>query len=551
MQYPGRMAVFSSLNLALQKIPGRAERQEGLQLHQTFVDCGIAEIIDTTDHQILYGRRGTGKTHAFGYLASEVTARGDLALNIDLRKCGSSSGIFSSGEIADTQRATHFLVDMLGNVRDALLEAVIENSDLVEDGNFIDKVDKLLAAITNVRVAGEVELTSESHSSASSVSAGTINASLAPAPEVSINLASKDSATSAEMLKETRRGTQTLSINFSDVARALRDLAKTLRTSRIWLLLDEWSSIPIELQPYLAEFIKRCILPLSCFTVKMAAIEQRSNFSRAADGVRIGLELGADAGSTINLDDFMVYEDNEEKSRSFFVNLFFKHLSDQSGPAVFDESPTPADVIRQGFTEPATFNELVRAAEGVPRDALYIAAAAARQASMGKISMPIVRRAAREWYIADKSRVIEGIPEAANLLQWIIDEVIRGKRARAFLVNKNYSRDPLLYALFDARVLHLIRSGYSAQDKPGERYDVWVIDYGAYVDLIHTQYDPQNFLNFDDDDSEELYGTLPEMEVPTQDLRPIRRAILDLEYFYYRPRGIQGPGPVGRLPSTR
>ncbi|WP_055553782.1 hypothetical protein [Streptomyces sp. NBRC 110028] len=39
------------------------------------------------------------------------------------------------------------------------------------------------------------------------------------------------------------------------------------------------------------------------------------------------------------------------------------------------------------------------------------------------------------------------------------------------------------FALFDARVLHIVRRGYSAQDQPGERFDVWVIDYGAYVDL--------------------------------------------------------------------
>ena len=46
----------------------------------------------------------------------------------------------------------------------------------------------------------------------------------------------------------------------------------------------------------------------------------------------------------------------------------------------------------------------------------------------------------------------------------------------------------MLRALFDARVLHVVRRGYSAQDEPGERYDVYVIDYGAYVDLIHTRH---------------------------------------------------------------
>ena len=59
------------------------------------------------------------------------------------------------------------------------------------------------------------------------------------------------------------------------------------------------------------------------------------------------------------------------------------------------------------------------------------------------------------------------------------DRVIRGKRARGFLVSQKSAAAPLLLALFDGRVLHVVRKGYSAQDQPGERYDVYVIDYGA------------------------------------------------------------------------
>lgn len=85
---------------------------------------------------------------------------------------------------------------------------------------------------------------------------------------------------------------------------------------------------------------------------------------------------------------------------------------------------------------------------------------------------------------------------------------------------------PLLLALVDARVLHLVRRGYSAQDEPGERYDVWVIDFGAYVDLIHTKSEPTQLLAWDDVPPDA--GTI---EVPAQDLRAIRRAVLDLDAF--------------------
>jgi hypothetical protein len=55
---------------------------------------------------------------------------------------------------------------------------------------------------------------------------------------------------------------------------------------------------------------------------------------------------------------------------------------------------------------------------------------------------------------------------------------------------------------------------------------VWVIDFGAYVDLIHTKSEPVQLLAWDDVPADA--GTI---EVPAQDLRAIRRADLDLDAF--------------------
>jgi hypothetical protein len=50
-----------------------------------------------------------------------------------------------------------------------------------------------------------------------------------------------------------------------------------LSSRRVWLMLGEWSSVPRDLQPDLAEFLVRCVLPLQRFTVKVAAIEQQAS----------------------------------------------------------------------------------------------------------------------------------------------------------------------------------------------------------------------------------------------------------------------------------
>lgn len=514
------------MNRALNLVPKRAESRQTEQLRDTFVDSGIAIVMETVDHQILYGRRGTGKTHALRYLETVVAGQGNIPIYLDLRTIGSPEGLFMGEMMPPTERAARLLVDLLGQFHDALLALIVSDDELIENETLVSRLDRLVDTITTVRISGEVEVSKEGESKKSGKSGLGVKLGI-KAPELSFS--GESAGESRRLTKETRRGAEQTSLNFSDIARALRDLSDSLGGRRIWLMIDEWSSVPPDIQPLLGEFLVRCVLPLNQFTVKIAAIEQQTNFRAALDsGTIIGLELGADIAANVSLDEFMVFEESKERSRDFFKSLFYNHLT--YGAARDEPSiglHVPQDVIRQGFTDSRSFDELLRAAEGVPRDAINIAGKAAIRAAERKVSVHDIRAAGRSWFQADKEAAIRSREEAARLLNWIIDKVIRERKARGFLVNQNQVSDPLLLALFDARVLHVVRRGYSAQDEPGERYDVYVIDYGAYVDLMQTRYAPQGLLPFGPEDEEPDY-----VEVPTQDLRAIRRAVLDLSQFY-------------------
>lgn len=519
---------ISPINRALNLVPRRAEQRQVEELRETFVDSGIAVALESVDHQVLYGRRGTGKTHALRYLETEVRDGGDLAFYADLRTVGSPEGLFADDVVPGTERAARLLVDLLTQFHDALVEAALEHDELLDDGQFLDKLDALATAIGTVRVTGEVEVEREDERKQAEAERGSAALKLGAKPEVSLEVGGDASSEARQATRTTRRGEERISLNFTDVARALRDLGDALDGRRAWMFLDEWSSVPADTQPYLAEFLLRCVLPLQRFTVKIAAIEQQTRFRVEENGRTIGFELGADVAANVDLDEFMVFEQNQERAREFFRGLLFKHLT--RGVAEHDKVPEIArenDVIRIGFTERRAFDELVRAAEGVPRDAINIAAKAAIRARDRKISVADVRFAAQAWFQTDKAAALASRPETLRLLNWIIDKVIREKRARGFLVNQRSSRAPLLMALFDARVLHLARKGYSGQDEPGERFDVYLIDYGAYVDLINTKNEPQGALPFESEDD----GEAEYVEVPPQDLRAIRRAILDLDEF--------------------
>lgn len=518
---------LSPVNRALLRVPRRAESGQVERLADTFVDSGIAAALETVDHQVIYGRRGTGKTHALRYLEAQVTGAGDVAVYLDLRTVGSPEGLFMVGSVPVVERAGRLLVDLLAQFHEAVLAAALDDDALLADSMFVHHLDDLLAAISAVTITGEVATETEQETTAGRKDSLEGQVTVGPAPQVSLTAGGETNSDRRQLVRRSHKGIQQRSLNFADIARALRALGTSLASTRVWLLLDEWSAIPADLQPYLAEFLTRCVLPLPRFTVKIATIEQQTSFRTAtAAGPPVGFELGADIAANLNLDEVMVYEQDPARSRDFFAGLFHRHLTagaSDAGPSL--GLGTPEDLVRVGFTDPRAFDELVMAAEGVPRDAINIAAKAAFRAGTQRISVTDVRASAQAWFQEDKEAALAHREQAVALLHWIIDRVIRDRRARAFLVAQHDSRAPLLQALFDARVLHLYRRGYSGQDTPGTRYDVWIIDYGAYIDLISTRHAPLGLLPTGAGDTE------GHVEVPALDLRAIRRAILDLDTY--------------------
>jgi hypothetical protein len=180
------------------------------------------------------------------------------------------------------------------------------------------------------------------------------------------------------------------------------------------------------------------------------------------------------------------------------------------------------------FTQSTALQELIRAAEGVPRDALQVASRAAVRAGDTRISTDHVRSAAAQVYQTTKAALLNGAPDARTLLEVIIDDVISAKKARAFLLRPESTEHPLIQQLVDERLLHIIKRGYSHKGEPGARSDVLQIDYGCYVHMLATASAPQMTLDGVAEDTlmEALYG---DVEVPEDDYRAIRRAELNLQ----------------------
>lgn len=511
------MSNLEQIHNAFLDLPRRAERIDDQTISAAFVDTPpLLRRITAAESQVVFGRRGTGKTHVLKHAALQPKRSGSISAYIDLRVIGSNQSIYGDPTLPTTERATRLVIDVLSALAEVLQGIAIRS---LEDGGdasiLLPRIDDLRSVLTEVRVIGQrVE---RAISRKSSGRGRKTSATLGRESRVEL---SSERSSSSELEQESEQsGSERYHLSFGSTQQAFASIISVLPIRQIHFFIDEWSEIPLELQPLLADAIRKILLTNPKVCVKIAAIEHRTRMIEHLEGNQyIGFELGADIPTGLNLDDFLVFDNDQKRAVEFFKKLLFSHIR-SSDPGLGVESD--AELQREIFTERRALEEFVRAVEGVPRDALNLISILAEKRYGRKFSVPDVRAAAREWYNRDKAAVIDSKPELSDFLLSIINDVIKGRRARAFLVRSG-SRDERIETLFDLRILHILKRNVSSKENPGIRFDVYKFDYGCYVDLISTASAPEGLFETDD-------GSW--VEVPVDDYRSIRRAVLNLDQF--------------------
>ncbi len=508
---------------AVSSIVARSETQPDIRvLERTYVDSGVLPQLQNRNAQMLYGRRGTGKSHVLRVLGSAVDREpGSAHFYVDLRLLGSAGQLTDPGQPLSSRCVVAFK-DLLNRIQSQLLD-IATDPERKSVGTDTEALDNLSNAINEATVAVSArQISAETVSTTRDRLGGEITMSIKNfGAQVSAESAAEGSSKEAQSFEETIRQT----VVFASVAQRLDEALSALGIQSFYLLLDEWASLPRDVQPYMAEFLKRVVLPSSRMVLKIAALEYRSTFSiPVGNNNVVGFEVGGDIVANLDLDDYYVHARTPDRVEGSFEELLFKHLDAALPDDYLKETlgiRRAADLRSALFTERATFVELVRAGEGVIRDFLGVFAKAyTRAAREGKrkIDLNAVEQSARDWYLSDKSTSLSTAQE--TVLQRIIRDVIGERKARAFLVEREVANHPMIQSLFDFRVLHLWTRGYSDKERPGVRYDIYTLDYGTYVDLKRTKAEPQLELLETDVASEEVV-------VPFDDKRSIRRIVLD------------------------
>lgn len=518
----------ATISTGVSKMLQRAERIADIdRLAKTYVEVGVVPQLQNTNNQIIFGRRGTGKTHLFRYLGNELRTReGSVALYLDCRTLGSATD-FSNTSIVLERRAKALFKDIVFELVEAALGHIAENAP-ADSEKALAALDEIEQAVTTKNE----QTTSREITDRTLVKTGSeseTGVSLSAKEAISLKLGSKttDGADIERTTKYTAEGGD--KVEFPDLHFWLKRLCESIDTD-IYLLIDEWSSIPSDLQPLLSEFLKRSFLPVPRITIKIAALEYRSHF-RLPDS-NTGFELGSDIASNLDLDDHFVFDRNPTAITETFAEILFRHVVSGIEPGYFEKQwgvKNSADFLKVVFTNSENFRELVRASEGVVRDMINIFTNAyfeSRRLGKSKVDKKTIIESSRKWFEQDKAPNLDD--DLQKVLRKIVNEVIGKRRARSFLIPRELEKHDTIQRLFDARVLHLIRRGYADKDTPGLRYNVFGLDYGTYVDLINTNQQPE--LNLVDvaerQESEDVI-------VPFDDSRSIRRIILSAEVLNY------------------
>lgn len=452
--------------------------------------------------------------------------RGNISAYIDAQNLGSNGSIYNDKNLPTRERATRLFVDVCNALHQHMLDVFTSPNSKWDLSQAAPLLDSLIESFVATRIDfGQVEEETTIHRSDVVKEKSGLNLEIYPSPKVGAYIADDSEASRSGTDRRKNTGSEESWIDFTYLSRSFRNIVQLIKPARLYILVDEWSTIPLDMQPYLADMLRRTFFTIPEVTVKIGAIEHRSAFKEdKPTGEYIGFELGADITAAINLDDYLVVDNDEERANSFFKQFISNHaasiakeldLKIPPGQKLFDSAFTQQENV---------FLEFVRASEGVPRDGLHILTAAAQKANTKPISMPNLRAAAHSFFLTDKYAAISANSSNRKMLDWIRDQVIEKRQTRAFLLQAG-QEDEIVDNLFDRRALHVLHRSRSAAHRPGERFIVYKLDYGMYIELVHSDRFPKGLLSNEGD------GDI-DFDVPVDDARSYRRAILELDAFY-------------------
>lgn len=475
----------------------------------------LDKVISIKD-QIIYGRRGTGKTHLLKALQEKLLADDQkyLPVYIDLR---------TFKPTLESNNDLYYALIIFQEIVVEVLKCVYVNLDYLYQEYTVEQ-QKIIIDPQRRKILALLEKFNRSFDGKSFTKMGETGFRVNEVKKLATNLKIAkipELFGSKEVNKEIESEDEKIKyISFSDMSDAISQLLEAVDIDRIFCLLDEWSEIPETSQYILAEFLKRTFVPKKV-TLKIAAIPNRTQLISEN---RIGLEDGGDIFG-FPLDNRYIYELYPEITKAFFNELLYKqlYLMDPQLYEIFydNKEKRPVHNFINIFLANQALREILIASAGIPRDFLNIFISAYNifftKTNNRHLVVADIRNATVEWYGVDKKKTVDANSNAKLLLDKIINDILITKKRCHFLIPEKYEKVKELNDLIDLRVIHLRKRGISHKGNKGVVYNVYYLDYACYTstNLYHNK----------------INTTLLNEIETIDDFREIRRVSLEDKFF--------------------
>lgn len=468
----------------------RSEDQKDSLVLETFYDYNITPYLMNTNNQIIQGSRGTGKTHILRVLEKTLPQKiGELThcIYLDCRQIGSSIGNgLNNNKEADglslnpPSRFFQYFLERIYKKIEGYYSYQYYNDDPILKEKVYALLSKLKGCtITINEVVQSASVVDQEGNNSTESSSLFGELSLFKSFDLRKN---KERKKGKNLFQEKKQEIKyNRSFEFPKFGIVLDELLNMTNT-RIFLLLDEWSSIPWDIQPYLAEFLRKTLFPVSRVKFKIAVVPQRTQLRSTINGQKMGLEVGADIQMAIDLDRVYSIDNSPRELFNFCFRFICKHLS-----ALLATKIEASEFIQNMLADERCAFLLVRSSEGNPRDFINMTFSCVQNtlgADYVRIDESKIIPNSKTLFEGSKLRDCD--EHSRQLLDQLINFVVYQKRYRGFLIDRDkINQSHALKGLIDARVIHILKENYIGYDKAMSRNcSLLILNFGAYSDIL-------------------------------------------------------------------
>jgi hypothetical protein len=512
------MTRLDVLNAALRENHGKATRAEKHKEYLSFfVDPIETSVLQDNTNQLIYGRRGSGKTVMLGALHQRLDAAfpDTKVVSFSYSAVRFRSSPDFGGMQPTVKEKTHaffhsFIEQLCQDIFDFADKVFkrpgwLDYLKLAGDGQ-AERRGRLVTAVLELleaaRYGAESPLpssltrtlqrlsTDQTSRSRSRGIGASLDVSDEPQLGISTFLKAGGSTSHEQEILERVLLAADRVFSPSKVRQLLLEIVDALGLDFITIFIDEWMSLG-ECQVEFAERLRQCLFGESRISVKIAADPFQGQFHNSGQGHNFrGLDVGGDIFPAVNLD--YPFRDRERHfglySEVLYRRLvkFEPRLIEYYGPPPLQNPGYFIDAI---FASRRAFEELCNGAQGLCRDFLEIFEICARDArwdlSSELFRFELIRGAIMEQTESTYGRVVKSIDSNALLFN-VIRPYIMKTSSRYFLVEAGPNPyTPVIADLATKRIIHNLPMSSLHPTLRGE-YECFEIDYGIFIDIMRA-----------------------------------------------------------------